>query len=284
MLQYARGASQFQIGNDISLLQGGSEAAGTQTLSQILTTLSLTTNLKLCLDAGDSASYSSGQSWLDRSGGGFDFFRGATSGAEASDPTFNGSAGGLSSSEYWSFDGGDYFLYDSAQETWMDALHKDNAIWSWCAWAYFGSVATAQAVIGDAQGVGNGVGVSVYVNSTASYKLRVHNTGQAIDLTFATTTVSAGAWHFLAGSLNEATGANGANLFLDGTNEQFTSTYTSPAAGTATGALRLGGTGNNTSLLQSGSRLAEVAMWQGTALTPTDLTNIFNASKGRFGL
>ena len=83
----------------------------------ILTSNSLTTNLKLCLDAGDINSYSgSGQKWLDRSGLGHDFFLGVDGSANTDDPTFNGSPGNASSNEYFSVDGGDFFRYDSTGE------------------------------------------------------------------------------------------------------------------------------------------------------------------------
>jgi len=102
------------------------------TLIDAITTAGLTSGLQLALDAGDTNSYSgSGQSWLDTSGNGYDFFRGITGGANSDDPTFNGTSGGISINEYWSFDGDDFFIYDSANETWMNNLHKNNAQWSW---------------------------------------------------------------------------------------------------------------------------------------------------------
>ena len=98
--------------------------------TELITTIrrcGLTTGLKLCLDKGDANSYASGQSWLDVSGNGYDFFLGATGGAEASDPTSNGTAGGRSPEEYWSFDGVQFFRLASANPTWVNNFHKDNA-------------------------------------------------------------------------------------------------------------------------------------------------------------
>jgi hypothetical protein len=100
-----------------------------KSLWQVIQECGLTSNCKLCLDAGDSSSYDgSSQTWYDLSGNGFDWYCGATSGAEASDPTFNGSAGGKSPSEYWSFDGGDWFVMAVAEPSWINNLHKDNAL------------------------------------------------------------------------------------------------------------------------------------------------------------
>ena len=107
------------------------------TLITAITTAGLTSGIQYALDAGDSNSYSgTGQSWLDTSGNEQDFFRGADGSASTDDPTFNGTAGGLSDTEYWSFDGGDFFRYDSAQETWMDNLHKNNARFAFMAWVF----------------------------------------------------------------------------------------------------------------------------------------------------
>ena len=89
---------------------------------------SLTSGLQLCLDAGSASSYDgSSQKWLDLSGNGQDFFRGADGSATTDDPTFNGSAGGLSSSEYFSLDGGDFFRYDAANTAAMNGVHHNNA-------------------------------------------------------------------------------------------------------------------------------------------------------------
>ena len=57
-----------------------------RTMKETLTLLGLTTNLKLCLDAGDLASVASGSQtkWLYVSGGGYDFFRGTDGTSQAS--------------------------------------------------------------------------------------------------------------------------------------------------------------------------------------------------------
>ena len=99
----------------------------------------LLTDLELCLDAGAASSYTSGQKWLDMSGNGYDFFLGSE-GASAStgdEPTFTGSAGGLSDSEYFVMDGGDFFSYDTGTlESWMTDMYKDNATWTVLMWTY----------------------------------------------------------------------------------------------------------------------------------------------------
>jgi hypothetical protein len=97
-------------------------------LFDVLTELGLTTDLKLCLDVADPNSYDgTSQTWVDRSGNANHFYRGATSGAEASDPTFNGAVGNSSESTYWGFDGGDYFK-EAAAHTFGANIHKNNGL------------------------------------------------------------------------------------------------------------------------------------------------------------
>jgi hypothetical protein len=65
----------------------------------------VTSGLQLYLDVGNSASYSgSGQNFNDLSGNGRNFYLGAGSGSEGSDPTYNAGP-----PAYFSVDGGDYF-------------------------------------------------------------------------------------------------------------------------------------------------------------------------------
>jgi hypothetical protein len=258
----------------------------------LLTSLSLTTNLKLLLDAGDSSSYTSGQKWLDRSGGGYDFFLGTTSGAEASDPTFKGTAGGESTSEYWSFDGGDRFQYDTTNETWMQDLHKDSAVWSAAMWFYWPS-STEQTLFGDV-GVLTPTGVQAFIDTIATGpghgndgpgtgvpNLRVGNAAGVALLTANTNgRFTAGRWNFFGLRLNESAGTGA--FVCNGMEDTFTSTYSSPAAGNAGSTFQLGGVDGGTAL-PSGSRMAFVAIWQGTALTTAQLNSIYKGSVGRFG-
>ena len=99
------------------------------TLLQILTLQGLTSGLLFALDAGDIASYGgSGQVWSDTSGAANHFNRGLSSSSESSDPTFNGTAGGLSENEYFSCDGGDYFSLASG--TFDDGWSKNNGVFT----------------------------------------------------------------------------------------------------------------------------------------------------------
>lgn len=258
------------------------------TLIEIIQRQGLTSNLKLCLDAADSSSYSSGQSWLDRSGNGYDFFRGTTSGAEGSDPTFNGSAGGRSSSEYFSFDGGDVFTYDTTNETWMQNIHKNNALWSAAIWFYSPDVTSMGGLAGDTSTAGGNTGFNLTVTSGGYPGIRVNNAGSNVlnvsggigagmTVPFVSNT-----WSFWAVSVDEAAGTGHFQGNADG--GSFTSTYSSPAAGNATFTLQLGSRGNSNGILASGHRIASVSFWEGTALSSSQIQAIFRATRNRFGV
>lgn len=245
----------------------------------------LTSGLQLCLDAGDAASYSSGQSWLDTSGNGYDFFRGATSGAEASDPTFNGTAGRRSSGEYWSFDGGDYFRYDSANETWMNSLHKDNAKFTMMAWMYTGNIAVGSPVMCSAVNTTQ-VGILWQIGSSErSEFIACTGSGAALANTApAGLAMPVSDWGCLALSLDEAVGANGGLWFMNGLISGFTSTYSSPSASNATNTMELGAKGAGVDPCENTTKLGMFAAWSGVALTQTQLNALYQTTRGRFGV
>ena len=244
----------------------------------------LTSGLQLCLDAGDALSYSSGQSWLDRSGNGYDFFRGADGSAAADDPTFNGTAGNRSPSEYWSFDGGDYFTYDSANETWMKNLHKDNAKFTLAAWTH-GPSLTAINQIWAVWGVTELLaGLNFQLTSSAKLRLAVAGGGPAaLDVT-STLTVPRSSWQFLAVSLDESVGANGGMFYNNGISETFTSTYSSPTALDPSLSYCIAAIPEGYAMMENTSRLGMFAAWEGVALTQTQLNALYQTTRGRFGV
>jgi hypothetical protein len=249
----------------------------------ILQGLGLTASLQLCLDAGDALSYSSGQSWLDRSGGGHDFFRGADGSATTTDPNFNGSPGGASRTEYFTFDGGDYFTYDTTNAAWMNRLHKDNAAFTIAMWVHLSSVSSIR-VFGTAAATTE---VGIYWGTTAGGLLNhvvVNGSGTAARSFNGGTAVPTDEWAFLAWSLNEATGANGASSYVNGAETLATSTYTSPSASDATYSTKIGANGSVSGRLPSGSRMAAAIAWEGVALSKAQLDSIYSATRGRFGV
>ena len=266
---------------------------GDDSLLGIITALGLQSNLKLCLDAGDLVSYSgSGQSWLDRSGGGYDWFRGADGSATATDPTFNGTAGGLSLSEYWSFDGGDYFTYDTTNEAWMSNIHKDNAAFTML-FIMYPIAGTSNQRVWSNTNTSSEVGSELLITSSETLQFYTTNGSGGYPINKTTDgSVSGSAWQFIAVSLNEATGAGGGFFWRNGAYMQvssadtFDSTANTPSSSAATYTTKIGTDGNvaNSGFFNNGTRLAGVAIWEGTRLTKANLDDLYSRLRGRFGL
>lgn len=264
---------------------GCSSPQGAATFRNVIADLGLTSNLKLCLDAGDQSSYDGGTSWLDTSGNGYNFFLGATGGAEASDPTFRGALGsGDAKNTHFSFDSNNYFRYDTTSEAWMNNIHKNNAVFTLCAWVDFGGTGTNSGICGNNTG-GITVGFHWRKATGESPMFVVTNgTGSVISVTMVADVAAAGTYTFLAISLTEATGASGCFMQCQSTVETFTSTYTSPSAAAAGFTLDIGCGGNGSMRLPNNSRMSSFAAWEGTALSQASVNNIFNATRGRHGV
>ncbi len=249
----------------------------------VLQRLNLTTNLQLCLDAGDSASYDPAvqtDKWLDRSGNGYDFYRGSGTGADAGDPTFNGTAGALSTAEYWSSDGGDYFTYDSANETWMENIHKDNAAVSFLLWYYQAGTGSG-GVLGDLGAAAGNTGFRFTLNATNVLQFAVFNIGTSVASLTTTGTVTADAWNCIGLILDEASGGTATKIYINGAVESFDGTYTLPSSSGASFALAIGTRGSSNTPMRSGARVAMVAGWNAVKTT-ADFDKIYNATHSNF--
>jgi hypothetical protein len=249
---------------------------------EIVTALSETTSLQFCLDAGDATSYTSGQVWNDLSGNTQHFDRGGGPAANTDDPTFNGVAGTLSSAEYFSFDGGDKFEYDTSNETWMVNVHKDNAAFTFVFWFYLGTTGS-QALVGTTEAAGGGVGFRLRNNASDRMSLQVRNDTTTMIDRSGTLTANLGAWNFIAVSLDEAAGASGLLYQSNGSQETFSSTYTSPSTAAAASTLQLGANGAAGSPILANGRLAMVCAWS-RALSAGSLNSFFEATRTRFGI
>ena len=231
----------------------------------------LTANLKLCVDAGDQNSYASGQKWLDRSGGGYDFFLGADGSAAADDPVLTGSPG--TPLAYWATDGVTHHRYDTTNETWMEALHKDNAAFTvFCVYRHAGAGSQA-TVFGTCASAGTNTGVTLEVNTGRQINFNVSNAGSVVlNKDSGGGDVNSNAINMIALSINEATGAGGGFTWANGDiiNGPWDSTYTSPAAGNATYTMELGAGGNASNVSGGSVRFYCTAIWS-AALTEANL-------------
>jgi hypothetical protein len=243
-------------------------------------------SLDFCLDAGDALSWDDGvddQTWFNRetAPGAFDFYRGDDGTAQAADPTFNGTVGNKSSSEYWSFDGGDYLGRVSG----IVDYHKDGKAWTCAAWLYIGSSATWD-IMSNMDLYTNSNGISFGLLSGA-LRVRVgDSTSTAVLNVSADSTTSTSAWHFVAVSIDD----DGTGFFFeDGAYKQvsssntFDATYISPTASGNSYGMNLFSHGNQDSPAPSGSRLAGCWLW-GSALSFDQINSLYDMTKGRFGL
>jgi hypothetical protein len=276
-----------------NVLGFGSSAstASFDTLMQIITDASLTTNLQFVLDAGDSNSYSSGQKWLDVSGNGHDFFLGENEDEATNDPTFNGTAGDLSDNEYFSFDGGDNFRYDTSNAAFMERLHKNGAKFTmlcvdfhvddsehWVMSTYNGGLSISGITWTDAAAKQRlySNGDSSAPNDNALIVDNAHSTGAWNVRAITADDAAATGFFFINGNFDQDAGSDTISPTMNGT---------SAAAGTfRIGSTMSGGTDSPNTPYPSGSRIAAFALWEGTTLTKANLDTIYAGLGPRFGL
>jgi hypothetical protein len=224
---------------------------------------------------------------LDRSGNGFDFFLGSSGSVSSDDPTFTGTVGGLSSGEYWAFDGGDFFSYDTTAETWMQNLHKNSARYSILAWLYL-AVTSDCSICGDASGPKSDIGMEFKLEGASPSITITNGSGTAYPLRVIGEAISIEEWHLVGISINEPTGSGGGFFYADGAYNQhsgadtFDATYSSPSSSAASHGFNIAARGNDAIRFRDGSRLAGFMAWEGTALTKANFDTIWAESRGRF--
>lgn len=240
-------------------------------------------NLVLCLDAGDELSLPAAPTkWLDRSGGGYDFFLGATAAAEGSDPGVWGTAGLRSVDNFLYFGGSQLLTYDAANEAWMANIHKDNAKFTLAAWIAPGFVlGTDQNILGTNGGDLAKVGFLWSLNGPGQLNLQIM---RGVGGTWAYSSVSTAVavvdkWQFVSVTVDEA--ANQCTYTLDGVSETVACTYSSPSAAAASHILQIGANGNSGGPLNIDSRLHGVFAWE-RALSPAELLVIRHATQPKF--
>lgn len=246
-------------------------------LIDIIKDLGLATNLQVCLDAGDSASYDgASQIWVDRSGNGLNFNRGTTSSSETSDPTFNGTAGRQSINEYFSFDGGDVLTLGQTNPASINQMHQDSAKFT------FIEIEFSAFGAGDDGATGNGMNIGEDVNNHPGFE--VFTTSATVYQSAPSSlTIPPGVWNFSGISFDEAAGA--LTFAVNGSYDaKAGQTYSSPSAAAATYPFQIAGIGDGvTTIAPAGGRVGWVAIWS-RALSQAEMTLLFNATRGRYGL
>jgi hypothetical protein len=243
-----------------------------------------TTNLQLCEDVADYASYTgTGQTWTDTSASATSFYRGAGSGGGGDDPTFNGTAGALDANTYWSFDGGDYFTpVSGANPAWIEPFHKTNATFTIVAALYHPSGGVGGAVIGDRAAV-SPTGFAFSVTSANKVNIAIYSAGSTVlnDTSFALS-LNVDAWNIIGVSLDGAGGVTDGFEFINGATETFDPSFVGSVSN-ANAVACIASYGNGASPLQSGSRLAWIAVFN-TDLSAAQMQAIYTQTRGRFGI
>lgn len=261
---------------------GSPAASGSakQNFYEMIVAESATANLEFCVDAAEIDSYAgSGQTWLDLSGNGNNFYRGSNSSAESYDPTFNGTAGELTANEYFSSDGGDLF-FATAAHTYGIPWHKDNGICSLIAIVYrpnsnFSIYSTSTEIVSFRMWIpvtggtptGNLLTVDVFNASALSF--RAQNT----------TSVPQNEFVMLASAHDESVGTDGTTVQVNATRQKFTSTYSSPSALDTNSIAAIGYSSGIK--FPSGSRVACIAGWS-RRLSDAELDAIYARLKLRY--
>lgn len=250
-------------------------------LSDVLTAQGLTSSVLCALDAGDSASYDgSSQTWTDVSGAGHHFYRGTGSGSDAADPTFSGTAGGLSYAEYFSFDGADQFSIITDSASWD--FHLDSAQFTLAAWLWVPNLTTDSVIFGN--GPASDEGMRWTLDSGERMNIVVQQNGGSAALALGATAAGViSRWNFYAITIDEAAGAGGSTWYTNGSTETFDGTYTSPSATTSGDKARIGAYATSSLPLESATRIAMFAAWT-RDLSAAELGKLYGATRGRFGV
>jgi len=249
-------------------------------LYQMIQAIGGTSNLRLCLDAGASNSYDgTSQYWYDLSGNNENFILGNNTNVNSYDPTFHGTAGGLSSSEYFSFDGGDRFTSATSSSILNNTLTL-NSSFTLCTVMYFSTAGTSSS--------------DFLAHATDSYRQYWYYNagygGAAFDGTFTfkdsgdwgkAGLFTYGSWHVLIHRMDLTTAINGS--FANGSwkayvNGVLTEVYPSNLDYYPSGSA---GVLNLCTAVPNGTLLAGVALWD-RGLSTTEMASLYTQIKTRF--
>lgn len=250
----------------------------------------------------DAQNYSSGQTFANfvtnpadlSAQTAYDYILGATSSAEATDPTFisDGSA------SYFSFDGGDYFTHSlgATSTAFLKGLHKTGAVFSLELWFRFNGNVAQSSYFDSGTSDQGGSDMSrglIYTCTDSSFggvgqQLRVKRDSAGANALSVTTTTS-----FVSGT-TYMTGlsyqSNGDSFFYrngdydpTSSGNTFTATLATPGTTDASNSPRIGARGDGAFRVPSGSRLYRIALYN-TALSKAEFDVLWQASRARFGL
>lgn len=242
----------------------------------------VSSGLTMHLDAANSSSYSgSGQTWTDLMGN-FNWFLGATSSSEASDPTFTGSAGSLSSSTYWAMNGSQTFTLSAANAgTLIRKIGRSDTPFTWEMWIWPGGTAAFDTYYSITAG-GQAGGYLMVANATSGPPdLETAQSAPTYnDFTQAGGShVGTGAWMQL-GWAAKGDGTTTCRFFKNGS-DVYTNTY---SANFTTGDCSVvPGIGGTIGKYPNTSRIAIIRLYN-RVLTSAEVSQNWQSQRGRFGL
>lgn len=257
----------------LTQLHGFGAGGSANSMIGILSDLGLTASLVCALDAGDITSYpGSGQTWSDTSGNGNHYQCGTTSGSDANDPTFNGVAGALDQSNYWSFDTNDYFS-PATTTTFDDDWHKDNGTFTLAAVAWFNGSTVHSLGGNDSANIGGFWRIN---NSEKISSQWTRTNGGSVNGFTGTTSVTLAAIQFVAVAYDEAT-----TSFMGQVNAtQDTDTFVASTATNNPTTDWFISNDTNGNRMGNNDRLYTMMAWN-RKLSATELTTLYTALKAR---
>jgi hypothetical protein len=266
------------------LLMAGAKSQP-KNLYQILTEYSLTGGLVGAWDAGASASYSgSGQTWTNLTTSSvFTMSLGSSTSADAADPTFNGTAGSLDSSTYFSC-ASDYFTNTSASSfRFGKVLHQSGV--GHGGLMLFGTSSTIgvnTGLVGTYGGSGSNHGFAIDISAGNAFRILFSNGDGSTETTTIGPSVAANTWYLMYYYM-KPDGSPNFYFYINGTSYNPTVSLASPSSSDSTYNLQVGARGNGNAPFVNDWKIACCAFWDtNTALTESQVNNIRNRLKERF--
>jgi hypothetical protein len=261
----------------------------------------------------DAKNYSSGQTWsnsvvspADSSAQtAYDYFLGATNGAEGSDPTITNTG---TNTAYWGFDGGDFFTHSLAagsMPAFLQTMHHASKKWTieiWMQWN--GTAGTQQRPIFDSgtsdQGGGDmsrgvmfcDLGDAVQTAGRLKFRVKQDSSGSGAWQRESDVSLPSGSVQMVAVSW-DATGTDASFLYRNGNYESSSGDGTAGNTWTVTGATfgtlnvanssRIGTRGDASFPIPANTRVYLVRLYNKN-LTKAELDVNWNGTKSRYGL
>ncbi|UOK73022.1 hypothetical protein [Ancylobacter polymorphus] len=246
------------------------------TLKSIIAGLSLPTP-NIVLDAGDPASYTSGNTWVDVQNANNVYVGDDGSGFGAF-PSLEGGVGALSSAFAMTSISRSLFR-STGTPSYAESWHKNNGAFTVAALIYVPAWSSGQGVylFSTCSGATSSVGLRSTLRPASAARQMVLDVvkgsgGAALSqIGDVTAYLVDSAWNFVAIAIDESVGSNGLTFHCNGQNVQANSTYSSPSASASSGPYDVSGPIAGT----NGNKIKMFAGWS-SRLTTTQLGDLYN--------